>query len=86
MLLVQNHSEKAFHPSQFTRKMFTILVSINVFFDGGKNTKKKNTVTYHIVMIRKSVMINNKETTDEKLDGRKPSLFAWSFGHFNKHL
>ena len=43
--------------------------------------RRKNTVTYHIVMILKLVMINNKAITDEKLNGRKPSLFAWSFGH-----
>jgi hypothetical protein len=36
----------------------------------------KNSVTYLFVMIRKSVMISNMAISDEKINGRKPSLSA----------
>jgi hypothetical protein len=48
--------------------------------------RRKNPVPYLFVMIRKSVMISNIAVSDEKLNGRKASLSAWSLGHFNKHL
>ena len=48
--------------------------------------RRKNPVAYRFVMIHKSVMISIMAVSDEKLNGRKPSLSAWSIGHFNKHL
>jgi thiamine pyrophosphokinase len=80
-------TQKTFHPSQFTRKMSTIFVlficSLN---EEGTIQRRKYPVTYLFVMIRKSVTISNMAISNETLNGRKPSLSAWSLEHFNKPL
>jgi thiamine pyrophosphokinase len=48
--------------------------------------RRKYPVTYLFVMIQKSVTISNMAISNETLNGRKPSLTAWSLEHFNKHL